>query len=57
MERRAWFSVWAGLALWAAPAAAADIDGLQIGKVIHGPPTAEKDLAGKVVLVDFWGLR
>ena len=48
----------AALAL-AAPAVAADpsLKDFQLGEVLYGPPVTAEQLAGRVVLVEHWGIN
>ena len=43
------------LPLALAQAGETDLSALTLGKVIHGPPATTESLAGKVVMVEFWG--
>ena len=46
----------AALLLAALPArAGTDLSNVRLGSVVHGPEISLEDLAGQVVLVDFWG--
>lgn len=48
------------LAVAAATAPAADditLKGLSLGAAIQGPKLSADDLAGKVVLVEYWGIN
>jgi hypothetical protein len=48
----------AALALTGSVAAAdPTLKDLQLGEVLHGPPVTAEQLAGRVVLVEHWGIH